>query len=105
MRTISTVVDQLTRDRRGGIDSSLQSGSRPIPSLLFHMRFRAIRPEHSQFGVWLGAKAFCAPSVRQHQDQLWISKDDWFEQGPAVVDRKVKEQIERECDVSGWKQK
>lgn len=45
--------------------------------------------EDRLFGVWLGAKLFCEPSMRPMQDMLWISKEEWYEEGPSVVARKT----------------
>lgn len=41
------------------------------------------------FGVWLGGKNFCSPSMRPMQDLLWVTKADWYEEGPSVVERKT----------------
>lgn len=51
---------------------------------------RVMANEDRLFGVWLGAKLFCEPSMRSTQELLWISKEDWHEQGPSVVARKVR---------------
>lgn len=40
------------------------------------------------FGVWLGGRLFCQPSMRTMQNNLWITKDEWLEEGPNVVLRK-----------------
>lgn len=59
-------------------------------NIFVYYLFRVIANDDRQYGVWLGAKAFCAPGTRRMQDLLWISKDDWLEEGPAVVARKVR---------------
>lgn len=54
---------------------------------------RVIANPDRQFAVWLGAKIFCAPGTRRMQDLLWITKDDWYEEGAAVVAKRVRDPI------------
>jgi len=50
---------------------------------------RVLAASDRLFGVWLGARLFCQPSMRNMQNDLWITRSEWQEIGMSVVHKKV----------------
>lgn len=42
------------------------------------------------YGVWMGAKVCCKSTIRDAQKEEWVSREEWEEEGPSLLLRKLR---------------
>ena len=68
-----------------GIQDRMQKEMTALDGSRCEMRIKIIAPPERKFSVWIGGSILASLSTFQ---QMWISKQEYDECGPAIVHRK-----------------